>query len=115
MAASHNDALSHEAFVAALERRFDFQSARAVATELLALAEVALAETYDIAAVAKLRAAAERSLTRAHAVLEALTVPAPASALSPAKASAAPLPAGAVGPSAESDVHAEKVDKKKKA
>lgn len=121
MAASHT-ALSHEQLLSALERRFDYLSARSVAGELLALAGVAKADAYDAAATAKLRAAAETSLTRAHAVLEAFGTAAPAApvAAAPAKPAAAPeapAPVAEAAPEAApaDDAAADKADKKKKA
>ena len=117
MAAPHTAALSHEQLVVALERRFDYQSARSVAGELLAVAGVAKADAYDAGASAKLRAAAEASLTRAHAVLEALTATAPSAPAAPAKpASAEPAPVAAAEPAVETaPAAADHADKKKKA
>jgi len=118
MAAPHTAALSHEQLVAALERRFDYQSARSVAGELLAVAGVAKADAYDAGASAKLRAAVEASLTRAHAVLEALAATAPSAPAAPAKPAAAePAPVAAPEPAEEAApaATADHADKKKKA
>ncbi len=120
MAASHNAALSHEQLLAALERRFDYLSARAVASELLAVAGVAPADAYDAAASAKLRAAVESSLTRAHAVLEALGPQAPVAAAPVKAAPAVEAPAPTAEPAVEAApaddaAAADKTDKKKKA
>jgi hypothetical protein len=129
--ASHS--LSHEHLLAALERRFDYLSARSVANELLSAAGVAKADHYDAAAAAKLRAAAETSLTRAHGVLEALAAGAPAKAhatpesATPTAAAVAALDTEAVvgeavaaaeGEAKDAAPHADahdKADKKKKA
>ncbi len=118
MAAPHSAALTHDQLIAALERRFDYQSARSVAGELLALAGVARADAYDAAAAGKVRAAAETALTRAHGVLEALTITAPPAA--PAKAPApepapAAVEAAAEAPATDEAAAADKADKKKKA
>ena len=123
MAAPHTAGLSHEQLLGALERRFDYQSARSVAGELLAAAGVAKADQYDGASAGKLRAAAETSLTRAHAVLEALAVSAPAAPVTPAKAAHAAHEAAHAAEPAEAapetataeDGAADKADKKKKA
>ena len=124
MAAPHTAGLTHEQLIGALEWRFDYQSARSVAGELLAAAGIAKADHYDGAAAGKIRAAAETSLTRAHAVLEALAVSAPAAPAAPAKvAPAAPAEAAAAAEPAEAatetapadDGAADKADKKKKA
>ena len=125
MATVTTASLSHEQLLAALERRFDFQSARSVASELLTAAGVARADSYDAAAVGRLRAAAEQSLTRANVVLEALTQSAPVAAAKTAAAAgtsaeapaAAPEVAAAVdaAPADAADAAADKVEKKKKA
>lgn len=80
---------SHDQLVSALERRFDYQSARSVAAELLGVAGVGKADTYDAAALAKIRAAAETSLSRAAQVLENLPAAHAAHAHSPAASHAA--------------------------
>ena len=119
--AQNHGALSHDQLLAALERRFDYLSARSVANELLGVAGVAKADHYDAAAAAKLRAAAETSLTRAHGVLEALAAGAPAKAHVGAEPVAAAIAAEAE-PVAEAkdakphaDANDDKADKKKKA
>ena len=79
--------LSHDHLLAALERRYDYQSARAVATDLLSIAEVAPAAAYDAAATAKICVAADIGLARAPVALTALyaaLVPVPPPAAAPA-------------------------------
>lgn len=101
--------LSHEHLLAALELRFDYQSARAVAGDLLAAAGVTKADAYDAAATAKIRAASEK-VPRAAAALTAIghgpAAPAPAHKSTPAPdATTVTEPASATAPVPEAPKH----------
>ena len=90
MVASTPATLSHDAFVAALERRYDFQSARTVAAELLTAAGLERAAAYDAEAVGQLRAGVSAAVTRGQRVLHALVVPTVADAALPVETAPAP-------------------------
>ena len=108
-------ALSHDDLIKALEKRFDYLSARSMAGALLAGAGVDRGDAYDAKAVGQLAEACESVIgSGADRVIAALRgpAPAPAAAAAPAAVEEAPAEAPADKPAKEEATAAAPAKKK---